>query len=66
MSETDLHAKFQQFPDAVREKVDTALSDAKIALKLKAAEVLADKAEMAEHASPPPAGSAPRAVRCPS
>lgn len=50
MSETDLHAKFQQFPDAVREKVETVLSDAKIALKLKAAEILADKGEMAEHA----------------
>ncbi|KUN29632.1 hypothetical protein AQJ23_02425 [Streptomyces antibioticus] len=50
MSENDLHAKFQQFPDAVREKVETALSDAKIALKLKAAQILADKEEMAEHA----------------
>ncbi|MEU6353015.1 hypothetical protein ABZ896_27430 [Streptomyces sp. NPDC047072] len=50
MSEQALHAKFQQFPAAVREKVDAALADAKIALKLKAAEVLADKAEMAEHA----------------
>ncbi|MCL6732029.1 hypothetical protein [Streptomyces neyagawaensis] len=50
MSQKDLHAKFQEFPAAVREKVDAALSDAKIALKLKAAEVLADKAEMAEHA----------------
>lgn len=50
MSEKDLNAKFQQFPAAVREKVDAALSDAKIALKLKAAEILADKEEMAEHA----------------
>lgn len=50
MSESELHAKFQQFPHAVREKVETALSDAKIALKLKAAEILADKEEMAEHA----------------
>ncbi|WP_282701240.1 hypothetical protein [Streptomyces sp. CC219B] len=50
MSENDLHAKFQEFPEVVREKVDAALSDAKIALKLKAAEILADKEEMAEHA----------------
>ncbi|MBD0843687.1 hypothetical protein [Streptomyces sp. TRM68416] len=50
MSENALHAKFQEFPEVVREKVDAALSDAKIALKLKAAEILADKEEMAEHA----------------
>ncbi|AZQ38009.1 hypothetical protein EJ357_34920 [Streptomyces cyaneochromogenes] len=50
MSENALHAKFQQFPEVVREKVDAALSDAKIALKLRAAEILADKEEMAEHA----------------
>ncbi|MBT2493712.1 hypothetical protein J7E96_35485 [Streptomyces sp. ISL-96] len=50
MSEKDLHAKFQKLPEAVREKVDSALADAKIALKLRVAEVLADKEEMAEHA----------------
>ncbi|MFF2078094.1 hypothetical protein ACFVXG_25475 [Kitasatospora sp. NPDC058162] len=50
MTETDLQSKFQKLPEAVREKVDAALSDAKIALKLRIAEVLADKEEMAEHA----------------
>ncbi|MQY40518.1 hypothetical protein SRB17_85510 [Streptomyces sp. RB17] len=50
MSEKDLHAKFQTLPDAVREKVDATLADAKIALKLKVAEILADKEEVAEHA----------------
>ncbi|MEU6508288.1 hypothetical protein [Streptomyces sp. NPDC046942] len=50
MSEKDLHAKFQTLPEAVREKADSALADAKIALKLKVAEILADKEEVAEHA----------------
>ncbi|WAU82529.1 hypothetical protein O1Q96_23955 [Streptomyces sp. Qhu-G9] len=50
MSEKDLHARFQKLPESVREKVDTALADAKIALKLRVAEVLADKEEAAEHA----------------
>ncbi|WP_200308707.1 hypothetical protein [Streptomyces adelaidensis] len=49
MSEKDLHAKFQRLPATVREKVDATLADAKIALKLRVAEVLADE-EMAEHA----------------
>ncbi|MEU2235816.1 hypothetical protein [Streptomyces vietnamensis] len=50
MSEKDLQARFQKLPEAVREKVDSALADAKIALKLRVAELLADKGEMAEHA----------------
>ncbi|MGW0709509.1 hypothetical protein ACWD4G_26740 [Streptomyces sp. NPDC002643] len=50
MSEKDLHAKFQKLPETVRERVDSALSDAKIAFKLRVAEVLADKEDMAEHA----------------
>ncbi|MFE1546052.1 hypothetical protein [Streptomyces sp. NPDC058718] len=50
MTETDLHAKFQKLPETVRERVDSTLADAKIALKLRVAEVLADKEEMAEHA----------------
>ncbi|AKJ09760.1 hypothetical protein ABB07_06905 [Streptomyces incarnatus] len=50
MSEKDLHAKFHKLPDAVCEKVDATLADAKIALKLKVAEILADKEEVAEHA----------------
>ncbi|TDU74985.1 hypothetical protein [Streptomyces sp. KS 21] len=50
MSETDLQAKFQKLPEAVRERVESTLADAKIALKLRVAELLADKGEMAEHA----------------
>ena len=50
MTEMDLHSRFQKLPETVREKVDLALSDAKIALKLRIAELLADKEEMAEHA----------------
>ncbi|MFC5910499.1 hypothetical protein [Streptacidiphilus monticola] len=50
MSEIDLQARFQKLPETVREKVDSALADAKIALKLRIAELLADKQEMAEHA----------------
>ncbi|MFF9194132.1 hypothetical protein ACF09L_02885 [Streptomyces sp. NPDC014779] len=50
MSENDLQARFQKLPEAVREKVDSALADAKIALKLRIAELLADKEEMAQHA----------------
>ncbi|MCX2181981.1 hypothetical protein KV205_15780 [Streptomyces sp. SKN60] len=50
MSEKDLQARFQKLPEAVREKVDSALADAKIALKVRIAELLADKEEMAEHA----------------
>jgi hypothetical protein len=50
VTEIDLHARFQKLPETVREKVEAALSDAKIALKLRVAELLADKEEMAEHA----------------
>ncbi|MEU4270663.1 hypothetical protein [Streptomyces sp. NPDC026092] len=50
MGEKDLQDSFQKLPEAVREKVDSALADAKIALKLRIAELLADKEEMAEHA----------------
>ncbi|MET9633197.1 hypothetical protein ABZX92_37640 [Lentzea sp. NPDC006480] len=50
MSEQDLQSRFQTLPATVREKVDTVLSDAKIALKLKIAEILSDSAEQADHA----------------
>jgi hypothetical protein len=49
MSEHDLQAKYESLPAAVREKVNTAISDAKIALKLRIAAALADKEEKAEH-----------------
>ncbi|MFF5714007.1 hypothetical protein [Streptomyces sp. NPDC012756] len=50
MGEKDLQDRFQKLPEAVREKVDSALADAKIALKLRIAELLADKEETAKHA----------------
>ncbi|MFC0432551.1 hypothetical protein [Kutzneria buriramensis] len=50
MGEHDIQTRFQELPAAVREKVDTVLTDAKIAVKLKIAEILADPAEHAEHA----------------
>ncbi|MBB4980395.1 hypothetical protein [Streptomyces nymphaeiformis] len=50
MGEKDLQDRFQKLPEAVREKADSALADAKIALKLRIAELLADKEEKAKHA----------------
>lgn len=49
MSEHDLQARFESLPAAVRDRVNTAISDAKIALKLRIAMALADKKEVAEH-----------------
>jgi hypothetical protein len=50
MSENDLQMKFQNLPAAIRERVDSALADAKIALKLKVGEAMTNKQERAEHA----------------
>ncbi|OIJ27481.1 hypothetical protein [Nocardioides luteus] len=50
MSDRDLENRFQGLPTTVREKIDAVIDDAKIALKLRVAELLADKEEMAEHA----------------
>jgi hypothetical protein len=50
MSEQDMQAKFQGLPTTVREKVNVALADAKIAVKLRIAEMMADRDEVAEHA----------------
>jgi hypothetical protein len=50
MNDQDLHTSYQGVPAAVREKVNTVLADAKIALKLRVAEMLADPDEVAEHA----------------
>ena len=49
MSEHDMQAKFESLPAAVRDRVNAAISDAKIALKLRIGIALADKKEMAEH-----------------
>ncbi|GAA2154857.1 MULTISPECIES: hypothetical protein [Glycomyces] len=49
MSDTELQAKFQSLPAAIREKVETALSDAKIELKVRVGLMLADPKEKAEH-----------------
>src|SRR5688572_15072483 len=50
MSVQELQGKFERLPIAVREKVDTVLADAKVALKVRIGEFLADKEELAEHA----------------
>jgi hypothetical protein len=50
MSQQELEARFQGIPNAAREKVNSVLEDAKIALKIRIGEFLADKEEMAEHA----------------
>jgi hypothetical protein len=50
MNDQDLHTSYQGVPAAVHEKVNTVLADAKIALKLRVAEMLADPDEVAEHA----------------
>lgn len=49
MSENELQARFQSLPAGIRDKVNTALSDAKIAFKLRVGLALADKKETAEH-----------------
>jgi hypothetical protein len=49
MSENDPHVNFQTLPATIRERVDSALAGAKIALKLKVAEAMANKDERAEH-----------------
>jgi hypothetical protein len=49
MSETDPHVNFQTLPAAIRERVDAGLAGAKIALKLKVAEAMADEEVRAEH-----------------
>ncbi len=50
MNDQDLHTCYEGLPAAVREKVNTVLADAKIALKLRVAQMLADRDEAAEHA----------------
>jgi hypothetical protein len=49
MSENELQARFQSLPASIRDKINTALSDAKIAFKLRVGLALADKKEKAEH-----------------
>ena len=49
MSEHDLQTKYESLPAAVRDRINTTISDAKIALKLRIGIALADKKEMAEH-----------------
>jgi len=50
MTVQELQTRFQGLPDSVREKVNTVLADAKVALKVRIGEFLADKEEQAEHA----------------
>jgi len=50
MSQQELEARFEGIPNTAREKVNAVLADAKIALKIRIGEFLADKDEMAQHA----------------
>ncbi|MFI0444269.1 hypothetical protein [Actinomadura sp. 6N118] len=50
MNEDELRSRFQRLPTAVRTRVEETLTDAKIALKLRIGQALADKSEVAEHA----------------
>jgi hypothetical protein len=49
MRQNDPHVEFETVPTAIRERVDSALADAKIALKLKVADAMANNEERAEH-----------------
>ncbi|MFF4803848.1 hypothetical protein ACFY1U_36625 [Streptomyces sp. NPDC001351] len=42
--DNDMQAKFQKLPNTIREKVESTLADAEIALELRNAGQLADKA----------------------
>ncbi|MFI6317154.1 hypothetical protein ACIBG8_06530 [Nonomuraea sp. NPDC050556] len=48
MGEENLQARYQQLPDTIRAKVEQTLADAKVALKVRIGELLADKTA-AEH-----------------
>ncbi|WP_265447136.1 hypothetical protein [Flexivirga meconopsidis] len=50
MSQQSLEQRFQGLPATVRQKVDAVIDDAKVALKVRVGELLADKDEVAEHA----------------
>ena len=50
MNEHQVNAKFQNLPAAIRDRINTAMSDAKIALKLRIGVALADEQVKAEHA----------------
>lgn len=50
MSEQDLQVRFQGLPAKIREKVDGALADAKVVLKVRVGEMLAGSEERARHA----------------
>jgi fatty-acyl-CoA synthase len=50
MSEQDLQTRFQGLPATVRDRVNTALTDAKVALKVRVGETLANREQHAEHA----------------
>ncbi len=50
MTPQELQERFVKLPVAVREKVDNAMTDAKVALKVRIGEFLSDKEEQAEHA----------------
>jgi hypothetical protein len=49
MSEQELQERFQSFPATIRERVNNALMDAKVALKVRVGEMLLDRQGHAEH-----------------
>lgn len=53
MNEEALTEEYQSMPASIRQKVETAIGDAAIALKLKIALALADQKEVAKHAVTP-------------
>ncbi|MGW2860187.1 hypothetical protein [Streptomyces sp. NPDC001205] len=50
LAQQDLNAKLAQFPPEIRDKVQTALTDASVAFKIRVGNMLADKEELEEHA----------------
>jgi hypothetical protein len=49
MAENDLRARYAELPAAIRERIEQAMSDAQVALKLRIGKALADKSEVAAH-----------------
>jgi hypothetical protein len=48
-TENDLRARYAELPATIRERVETAIHDAQIALKLRIGLALANKSDVAEH-----------------
>src|SRR5579859_3287880 len=48
-TENELRARYAELPATIRERIETAIHDAQIALKLRIGLALANKSEVAEH-----------------